>query len=140
MITGLASDAARAEESERIVSWAFRQFSEKTVAKAGLRVATAGVHMGAAESVGLVPAEDVRLLVPALVQDSITAEVVYNGPLTAPVTKGTPVAELIVHVPDLPDRRFPLVAEADVATAGFMKRLTTAAQTLYARYIGSPAS
>ncbi|MBA4324150.1 MAG: D-alanyl-D-alanine carboxypeptidase [Rhodobacter sp.] len=140
VITGLASDAARAEESERIVSWAFRQFSEKTVAKAGLRVATAGVHMGAAESVGLVPAEDVRLLVPALVQDSITAEVVYNGPLTAPVTKGTPVAELIVHVPDLPDRRFPLVAEADVATAGFMKRLTTAAQTLYARYIGSPAS
>lgn len=140
VITGLASDEARAEESERIVSWAFRQFSEKTVAKAGTRVAEAEVHLGATETVGLVPAEDVRLLVPALVQDSVTAEVVYNGPLLAPVAKGTAVAELIVHSPGLPDRRVPLVAEADVGTAGFAKRLTTAAQALYTRYVGSPAS
>jgi D-alanyl-D-alanine carboxypeptidase (penicillin-binding protein 5/6) len=140
VITGLPSEEARAEEAERIVSWAFRQFSEKTVAKAGARVAEAEVHLGSADTVGLVPAEDVRLLVPALVQDSVTAEVIYNGPLLAPVTKGTPVAELIVHAPDLPDRRVPLVAEADVGTAGFVKRLTTAAEALYGRYIEAPAS
>lgn len=140
VITGLASDVARAEEAERIVSWAFRQFSEKTVAKAGARIAEAEVHLGNAETVGLVPSDDVRLLVPALVQDSVTAEVVYNGPLLAPVVKGTAVAELIVHSPGLPDRRVPLVAEADVGSAGFVKRLTTAAGALYGRYIGSPAS
>ena len=140
VITGLPSDEARAEEAERIVSWAFRQFSEKTVAKAGVRVAEAEVHLGAAETVGLVPAEDVRLLVPALVQDSVTAEVVYHGPLIAPVVKGAAVAELIVHAPDLPDRRVPLVAEADVGKAGFVKRLTTAASALYDRYLGAPAS
>lgn len=139
-ITGLPSDEARAEEAERIVGWAFRQFSEKTVAKAGVRVAEAEVYLGGAETVGLVPAEDVRLLVPALVQDSVTAEVVYNGPLIAPVVKGTAVAELIVHAPDLPDRRVPLVAEADVGTAGFVKRLSTAAGALYDRYLGAPAS
>ena len=139
-ITGLASEQARAEEAERIVGWAFRQFSEKTVAKTGLRVAEAEVHLGAVDTVGLVPAEDVRLLVPALVQDSLTAEVVYNGPLIAPVVKGTAVAELIVHAPDLPDRRVSLVAEADVGKAGFFKRLTTAAEALYGRYLGAPAS
>jgi serine-type D-Ala-D-Ala carboxypeptidase (penicillin-binding protein 5/6) len=139
-ITGLASEQARAEEAERIVGWAFRQFSEKTVAKTGLRIAEAEVHLGAVDTVGLVPAEDVRLLVPALVQDSLTAEVVYNGPLIAPVVKGTAVAELIVHAPDLPDRRVPLVAEADVGKAGFFKRLTTAAGALYGRYLGAPAS
>lgn len=139
-ITGLSSDTARAEEAERIVGWAFRQFSEKTVAKGGVRVAEAEVHLGAAETVGLVPAEDVRLLVPALVQDSVTAEVIYNGPLIAPVAKGTAVAELIVHSPDLPDRRVPLVAEADVGKAGFVKRLTTAAGALYDRYLGAAAS
>ncbi|MCU0903896.1 MAG: D-alanyl-D-alanine carboxypeptidase [Tabrizicola sp.] len=140
VITGLPSEEARAEEAERIVSWAFRQFSEKTVARAGTRVAEAEVHLGDAETVGLVPAEDIRLLVPALVQDSLTAEVVYNGPLIAPVVKGTAVAELIVHAPDLPDRRVPLVADADVGTAGFFKRLTTAAEALYDRYLGAPAS
>jgi len=140
VITGLATEQARAEEAERIVGWAFRQFSEKTVAKTGLRVTEAEVHMGDADTVGLVPAEDVRLLVPALVQDSVTAEVIYNGPLIAPVIKGSPVAELIVHVPDLPDRRFPLVAETDVGTAGFFKRVTTAGKQLYGQYVGSPAS
>lgn len=140
VITGLPSEKARAEESERIVAWAFRQFSEKTVAKAGIRVAEAEVHLGDVDTVGLVPAEDVRLLVPALVQDSMTAEVIYKGPLLAPVAAGTPVAELIVHVPDLPDRRIPLVTEAAVGKAGFTKRLTTAAQVLYRQYLGSPAS
>lgn len=139
-ITGLTSDRARAEEAERIVGWAFRQFSEKTVARTGVRVAEAEVHMGAADTVGLVPAEDVRLLVPALVQDSMTAEVVYNGPLIAPVVKGTAVAELIVHAPDLPDRRVPLVAESDVGRAGFLKRLSVAANAVYGRYLGAPAS
>lgn len=140
VITGLPSEKARAEEAERIVGWAFRQFSEKTIAKSGVRVAEAEVHMGAAPTVGLVPAEDIRLLVPALVQESLTAEVVYNGPLIAPIAKGTPVAELIVHAPDLPDRKVPLVAEADVGRAGFLGRLTTAASALYARYLGAPAS
>jgi D-alanyl-D-alanine carboxypeptidase (penicillin-binding protein 5/6) len=139
-LTGLPSDQARAEEAERIIGWAFRQFSEKTVAKAGVRVAEAEVHMGDADTVGLVPAEDVRLLVSALVQDSLTAEVIYTGPLVAPVTKGSAVAELIIQSPGLPDRRVPLVAESDVGSAGFVKRVTTAGKVLYDQYLGSPAS
>ncbi len=138
-ITGLPSDTARAEEAERIVGWAFRQFAQKTVAKAGVRVAEAEVFMGDAATVGLVPAEDLTLLVPALVQDKINAEVVYKGPLIAPVEAGTPVAELIVHVPDLPDHRVQLVAETGVAKAGFIGRLSTAAAALYDRYLGDAA-
>lgn len=140
-ITGLASDAARAEEAEKIVSWAFRQFAEKTVAKSGIRIAEAEVFLGAEDTVGLVPAEDVRLLVPALVQESMTAEVIYKGPLMAPVTAGMPVAELIVHVPDLPDHRIQLVAETNVPTAGFVKRVMATGFVLYDRYLGeAPAS
>ena len=87
VITGLPDDKARAEESEAIVNWAFRQFSQKTLATAGTRVAEAEVFMGQTDSVGLVPAEDVRLLVPARVQDGVKAEVIYTGPLTAPIAK-----------------------------------------------------
>lgn len=141
-ITGLASETARAEEAERIVAWAFRQFAEKTVAKAGVRVAEAEVFLGEAATVGLVPAEDLRLLVPALVQDKVEAEVIYKGPLMAPVEAGVPVAELVIHVPGLPDHQVQLVAEAPVAKAGFLGRLTTAAGALYDRYLGggAPAS
>jgi len=134
-ISGLANDKERAEESEAIVNWAFRQFTQKTVAKAGVRVAEAQVWMGSATTVGLVPAEDVRLLVPAQVQEGVTAEVIYTGPLTAPVKQGAQVAELLIHVPDLPDTRVPLVAEADVARGGFGTRLSTAASRLWQVYV-----
>ena len=141
VITGLESDTARAEEAERIVNWAYRQFVLKTVAKAGVRVAEAPVWMGRDSTVGLVPAKDVVLLVPALVQDGISAEVSFTGPLAAPLIVGQPVAELVIHVPDLPDARIPLVTEAAVNRAGFVGRLTTAAQVLYDRFLAeAPAS
>lgn len=139
VITGLESDTARAQEAERITNWAFRQFVQKTVVRAGQRVAEAEVWMGSAPSVGLIPAQDVSLLVPALVQDEMTAEVIYSGPLMAPLAAGQQVAELVVHVPDLPDARIPLVAESAVEQAGILRRLGTAAGVLYGR-LTAPAA
>ena len=139
-ISGLTSETERAEEAERIATWAFRQFSLKTVATSGVRLAEAAVFMGDAATVGLVPAKDVRLLIPALVQDGLQAEVVYSGPLTAPITKGAQVAELVITVANLPEHRIPLVAETAVGRGGFMTRLTTAARHLQAMYFGYGAA
>lgn len=140
-ITGLASDKERAEESERIATWAFRQFALKTVAKAGERLAEAEVFMGDVATVGLVPEHDLRLLIPALVQEGIAAEIVYTGPMSAPIVKGAKVAELVIRVAELPEMRVPLVAETDVGKGGFITRLSAAARHLQIRYLGGgPAS
>lgn len=139
-ISGMASDTERAEEAERIATWAFRQFALKTVVKAGAQVAQAEVFLGEADTVGLVPAEDVKLLIPALAQDGLQAQVVYTGPLSAPIAKGTEVAQLVITVPGLPEHRVGLLAEVEVPKGGFLKRLTTAALKLRAEYIGTPAS
>ena len=135
-LSGLATEKDRSEEAELIANWAFRQFSMKTVAKADTRIAEADVFMGEAATVGLVPASDLRLLLPALAQGTLTAEVVYSGPISAPVVKGTELAQLVIHIPDMAEQRIPLVAEADVARGGFVTRLTTAAQHLRAKYLG----
>lgn len=139
-ITGLASDKERAEEAERIASWAFRQFALKTVAKAGQRLAEAEVFLGAEARVGLVPAADVRLLIPALAQGGLKAEVVYQGPVSAPVAKGQPLGELVITLPGLPEHRIPLVAEADIARGGFLVRLGAAVTHLRATYLGDGAA
>lgn len=139
-ISGLASDAERAEESERIATWAFRQFALKTVAKAGQHLALAEVFMGDAPTVGLVLADDLRLLIPALVQDGVTAEIVYTGPLNAPIAKGAKVAELVIKVADLPETRVPLVAETDIGKGGFFTRLATAVRHLQMRYLGGESA
>ena len=134
VITGLESRQARSEESAKIVNWAFRQFAEKEIAEAGTRIAAADVWMGALPTVGLTVAEDFSLLVPILNQGEVIAEVVYDGPIEAPITAGQQLGELVITLDDLPEKRIPLVAEADVARGGFSARLRTAAVVLWEKF------
>lgn len=134
--TGTATDADRAAEAERISSWAFRNFALNTVAKAGDVLGQAPIFLGRAPSVGLTPAQDITALIPALNRDGLQGEIVFNGPLAAPVAAGTEVATLIIRANGLPDRSVPLVAAQDVAKAGVFGRIAAAAAHIYGRMFG----
>lgn len=134
VLTGLESEQARAEEAERLVNWAYRQFAQKDVVDAGERIAVANVWMGDAPTVGLTVAEDLSLLVPILNQGNVDAEVVYTGPLQAPIRAGDTVGELVINLDGLPEKRVPLVADADVLDGGFATRLRTAAHVLWQKF------
>ncbi len=132
--SGLQTAAERAEVSEQIVNWSFRQFSEATLAREGERVAEANVWMGKTSRVGLVPESDIDVLLPVLAKNKVKAEVIYNGPIEAPITKGQSLAELVLMPEDLPEMRIPLVAEADVPEGGFGIRLRTATGILMQQF------
>nr|WP_283427686.1 D-alanyl-D-alanine carboxypeptidase family protein [Shimia sagamensis] len=132
--SGLQTAAERAEVSEQIVNWSFRQFSEATLAREGERVAEADVWMGKTARVGLVPESDIDVLLPVLAKNKVKAEVIYNGPIEAPISKGQSLAELVLMPEDLPEMRIPLVAEADVPEGGFGIRLRTATGILMQQF------
>lgn len=141
VISGLGSDTERAQEAEAIANWAFRQFVMKTLASKGTQLAEMPVWLGAADSVGLVPAEDLTALVPAATAADITAEAVFTGPVTAPVAAGDQLGELVITIPGLAEpRRVPLVAAADVAKGGFMVRMKTAIGLIASRALGAANS
>ncbi len=133
VLSGLESTRARAEQSEAIVNWAFRQFAEKTLAKEGTVLAEAEVWQGAKPRVGLVPERDVEVLLPVLAGKEIEAEVIYTGPLQAPIEKGQKLAELVFSPGGLPEKRVPLVAAEAVPAGGFVGKVKTAAQVLLTR-------
>src|SRR6056297_2942586 len=137
-ISGLDSAAARARESEAIVNWAFRQFARKSVVKAGEEVARAPVWMGETQSVGLTPAENIETLLPVLGGDQVAAQVVYTGPVRAPVAAGDQLAELVLTPEGLPETRVPLVAAEAVAQGGFVTRLRTVSGLLIKRLQEGP--
>ena len=125
-ITGLTSERERAEEAERVVNWAFREFVQKTVAEKGTRIAEADVWLGEATRVGLVVGDDLDLLLPSLAQEKLKANVVYTGPIEAPIEEGQTLAELQIDIPGIPMATVPLVAEQAVPKGGFKSRLRTA--------------
>ena len=140
VLSGMDSTAVRAQESEAIVNWSFRQFAERTLATSGQRLAVANVWEGAEPQVGLVPAEDVNVLLPVLSATALSAEVVYTGPVQAPIAAGTPLAELVLQPEGLPEVRIELVAETDVAHGGFLATVSTAALSLFDMMRGAPAT
>lgn len=130
VVTGLDSVADRSQESRQIVNWGFRQFVESKVAEKGEVIAEAGVWMGDVQSINLVAEEDISLLVPAANRDALSARVEYRGPLEAPIVEGQEVAELVINVEDLPEKRIPLVADRDVIRGGFLPRVRSAVTIL----------
>lgn len=138
VVSGLGSAQARAQEAEAIVNWAFRQFSQVELVKADTEVARADVWMGDAESVGLAPAEDVTTLIPVLSTKGLKAEVIYQGPLRAPLSRGDQVGELVFSPEGLPETRVPLVAMQDVGKGGFLPRLKTVSSLLISRLQQGP--
>ncbi len=139
VITGLASEKDRAEEAERVVNWAFRQFVQKTVVEKGTRLAEASVWMGGSQRIGLIAPDDITLLVPALVADTVEAQIVFESPIEAPIEEGQQIGELVVSLPDMEDQRLPLVADKAVPRGGFLPRVRTAAQVLIRDYISGGA-
>ena len=136
VLAGLDSQAARADESQRLVNWAFRQFVEKTIVNEGNRFANVPVWMGEHKSVGLISESALTLLLPALAQDGVDATVTYDSPVEAPVTQGQKLGELLIKLPGLPDRNVPLVAHRNVARGGLGPRLHTAAKVLVRDTLG----
>ena len=75
---------------------------------------------------------------PVTSAQNVAAEVVFEGPIDAPIAKGQPLAELVFTPEGLPERRIPLVAETAVERGGFMVRLTTVANLLLTRLANGP--
>ncbi|MEQ9239734.1 D-alanyl-D-alanine carboxypeptidase family protein [Roseovarius indicus] len=138
VVSGLQTAGQRAEEAEALVTWAFRQFVQKSVVKADTQVAMADVWMGQADSVGLVPGEDVSALLPVLSDEEVQAEVVYTGPVHAPVAKGDELAQLVFAPEGLPEKSVPLYAANDVPSGGFLVRLKTVSGLLLNRLRQGP--
>ncbi|WP_412505952.1 D-alanyl-D-alanine carboxypeptidase family protein [Roseovarius sp. SYSU LYC5161] len=138
VISGMETAPARAEEAEAILNWAFRQFVQRRIVAAGAEVARADVWMGSTGTVGLTPATDVTTLLPVLGGDTIDAEVVYDGPVPAPISKGDKLGELVFAPEGLPETHVPLVAAESVARGGFMARLKTVSGLLLTRLREGP--
>jgi len=70
----------------------------------------------------MVVESDIDILVPVLEKENISTQLVYLSPIKAPIAAGTKIAELIVSIPELADKSFPVVAGETVAEGNFWGR------------------
>lgn len=123
VVNGLKTIKDRAAEARKLIEWGFRAFETRKLLSADVPVGDARVYGGASSSVGLVPTEDVRVLVPRDANPrDLRARVVYNGPIRAPIEKGQALAKLQVYNGNILALERPLVAADDVAEGSLPKK------------------
>lgn len=123
VVNGWPTARARAEESERLLEWAFREFGTYTLFKAGQPIEPAQVWLGKSLSVQMVAANDVVVTIPRRLRPQLAVRIAFDSPVPAPVQRGQTMGTLSVTVPDRAPMTFPLVAESDVERLGYASRV-----------------
>jgi len=127
VLGGLQSMKARAQESERLLEWAFREFNDFRLVKAGDTIDQAEVWLGTEAKVPVTVEKDVVVTLPRAARRSMKATVHYDGPVKAPVTKGETVGKLTFTADGVDPVEIPLVAMQPVEKLGPMARIAVAA-------------
>lgn len=126
VVNGMTSDNARISESTRLLNYGFRNFGVYEMLKAGSVLDNANVWLGLAATVPLVSEKDVTLSMNRQARRNMTAKVIYDGPIPAPILKGQPIATLELSADGMETRVYPLVAGADVGELSGMSRIKAA--------------
>lgn len=122
-MSGLPSSKARAQESERLIEWAFREFSTVPLLSAGATVEEAGVWLGEQPKVPLTVAKDFVVTVPRKSRKDMKVTVSYDQPVAAPIKKGQPLGKVVVTMPETAPVEKPLVAATDIDRLGPLGRI-----------------
>ncbi|MGY6662327.1 MAG: D-alanyl-D-alanine carboxypeptidase family protein [Glycocaulis sp.] len=132
VFNGTQSMRDRANEAERLMRAAFSDFVMVDLAEAGAEIGAADVYMGTARNVSLRTTAPIRAPMHRRERDRMRAEIVYDGPLTAPVSEGDEVARLVITMPDGRTREYPLEAASEVRRQGMVSRAMSALVNLVA--------
>lgn len=126
VLNGLDSEAARAQEGERLLKWGLANFSNVVAFASGQPLVQAKVWMAGVEEVPLTIASDIKISMPKTGQLATKAAVTYQSPLIAPVTRGQEVGKLTVTFADGSSKELPLLAGADAPKLSFFARIPRA--------------
>ncbi len=130
VVNGIESAQSRANESQRLIEWGFREFANFALFRAGETVDEANVWLGTEAKVPLILEEDLVLTLPRRARRTAKVKVVYTAPIPAPITDGAEIAKLVITAPGLDDLVVPLKAGAEVRRLGFLGRISASIQYL----------
>jgi D-alanyl-D-alanine carboxypeptidase (penicillin-binding protein 5/6) len=123
VLNGLNSMRQRAEESERLMEWGFREFDNVVIFRAAETVEEVPVWLGERATVPLVAGRDLVLTLPRQWRRNLQAKVRYDAPVPAPIARGQELGKLVVSGQGVPEMQVPLIAGADVDRLGLLPRI-----------------
>lgn len=135
VVIGSGSEAQRAEESKKLLTYGFRFYQNVTPYKQGAELASQRIWMGDKSEIKLGTDRDISLLLPRNSSGKLKADFQLNGELDAPVKKGEQVGTIFLKLDDKEVAQYPLVALEEVNQGSLFSRLWDYLVLLFQRLI-----
>jgi serine-type D-Ala-D-Ala carboxypeptidase (penicillin-binding protein 5/6) len=123
VVSGLNTKKEREEEPRKLLEWGFKSFKPFRLFDQGEKVSDALVWGGTRHYVPLVGNSNIDIILPFNTSGQVTAQILYDGPIKAPIRKGDQVAVLRVTAADTQaTNNIPLYAGEDIGQSNFAMR------------------
>ncbi|WP_186176757.1 D-alanyl-D-alanine carboxypeptidase family protein [Vibrio jasicida] len=123
VVMGAPSKQSRISQSKNLLSYGFRFYDTKQVAKQGEVQASAKVWKGDVSEIDLGFAQDAYLTLPRSLTAGLDKSVVVNEPLIAPIAKGDVVGKVVWKSDDKTVASYPLVSNQAVEEGSWIGKL-----------------
>lgn len=123
VVMGTKSQAARAEESQKLLTYGFRFYETHTLSKADEAIKESKVWMGQQETVSLGVGQEFKTTIPRGQLENITTAVDIDPIIKAPIKKGTRYGTVKLALEGELLAELPLVALQDIDTGSLFKQV-----------------
>ncbi len=123
VVMGTKSDESRASESQKLLAYGFRYYTTHQLYAENQVLSTPRVWGGLAQEVNLSAGDAVYLTIPRGSEDSLQAQLHVDQVIKAPVSVGQELGNLTVELDGEVLLDVPLLAQENVAEAGFFARI-----------------
>lgn len=131
VVFGASSEASRAAETQKLLTYGFRFFETKTFYKKGVELAESKVWKGEASQVKVGLADDLTLTLPRGQVNKMVATMVLDESVVAPINIGDRLGVVEVRLGDEVLHTADLVALHDVDEGGFFSRMLDAIRMFF---------
>jgi D-alanyl-D-alanine carboxypeptidase (penicillin-binding protein 5/6) len=121
VIMGCTASKLRFAEASKLLDYGFANYDSVKLAEKGEPMGMVVIEKGAPNLVNAVAPENISVLVKKGEKDSIRGELVFEDTISAPITKGDQLGELVIYKEDNEISRCPVVAEENVEKASLMQ-------------------
>src|SRR5574344_1055049 len=123
VVIGSGSEAQRAEESKKLLTYGFRFYQNVTPYKQGAELASQRIWMGDKSEIKLGTDRDISLVVPRNSSGKLKADFQVKNELNAPIKKGEQVGTIFLKLDGKDVAQYPLVALEEVNEGSLFSRL-----------------
>jgi len=114
VVNGMSNVNNRARESEKILDYGFREFSNYTLFQAGSNVDNIEVWLGDQPTVPVILSDNLVLILSQEERRNLKVTIIAPGPISSPIMKGSVVATLLVDIGTNRILERPLLAGKDI--------------------------